>query len=126
MPVVKRSVEPIFVSHGEIPRDAKNGLEAVAVNTLSGVIYQLSSLAYHAENIFGELFKEATGIFERTCNAQKRIDQLAIKVTKLDSAEEESKLDIKLCKICYGPLLKIKTTSLFLFFCSDFKNRFSC
>ena len=90
MPVIKRSVEPIYVSRGQIPRDAKNELEAVAVNTLSGVIYQLSSLAYHAENIFAELFKEATGIFERTCNAQKRIEQLSVKVMKLDSAEEES------------------------------------
>eukprot|EP00794_Sanderia_malayensis_P000355 gene355-988_t len=92
MPVIKRAVEPVYVSRGEIPKNAKNGLEAVAVNTLSGVIYQLSSLAYHAENIFGELFNEAYGIFERTCNAQKRIEQLSTKVTKLDSAVEESKL----------------------------------
>lgn len=91
MPVIKRAVEPVFVSKGEIPKDAKNGLEAVAVNTLSGVIYQLSSLAYHAENIFGELFKEATGIFERTCNAQKRIEQLSTKVTELDPTVEVSK-----------------------------------
>ena len=91
MPVIKRSVEPIYVCRGEIPKDARNELEAVAVNTLSGVIFQLSSLAYHAENIFGELFKEATSIFDRTCNAQKRIDQLSDKVTKLDSTIDESK-----------------------------------
>eukprot|EP00112_Aurelia_sp_Birch-Aquarium-sp1_P021558 Seg584.1 transcript_id=Seg584.1/GoldUCD/mRNA.D3Y31 product="Wiskott-Aldrich syndrome protein family member 2" protein_id=Seg584.1/GoldUCD/D3Y31 len=92
MPVIKRSVEPIYVCRGEIPKDARNELEAVAVNTLSGVIFQLSSLAYHAENIFGELFKEATSIFDRTCNAQKRIDQLSDKVTKLDSTIEEISL----------------------------------
>ena len=91
MPVIKRSVEPVYVSRGEIPSDSQNELEAVAVNTLSGVILQLSSLAYHGENIFAELFKEATGIFDRTCNAQRRIEQLSFKVTKLDSAEEESK-----------------------------------
>lgn len=117
MPVIKRSVEPIYVSRGQIPRDAKNELEAVAVNTLSGVIYQLSSLAYHAENIFAELFKEATGIFERTCNAQKRIEQLSVKVMKLDSAEEESMYASKHLSI-YIPFLY--TNRLYGFFAQTY------
>ena len=89
MPVVKRLVVPIQPSRAPIPKGVKNELEAVSVNTLSGVILQLSSLAKHAESIFAELFNEANGIHQRTCSAQQRLDQLAVKVTKLDSAGEE-------------------------------------
>lgn len=41
---------------------------------------QLSSLSRHAEDLFGELAKEAGNISERTNSLQARIDRLAIKV----------------------------------------------
>ena len=91
MPVVKRSVEPVYVCRGDIPKGVKNELEAVTINTLSGVICQLSSLAKHAEDIFGELFLEASDIYKRACSAQERIERLNVKITQLDSAGEESK-----------------------------------
>ena len=94
MPVVKRLVQPIHASRGEIPKGSQNELEAFAVNSLSSVILQLSSLAKHAESIFAELFNEATGIHQRTVSAQQRLEHLAVKVTKLDSAGEESKEEI--------------------------------
>lgn len=50
---------------------------------------QLSSLSKHAEDMFGELTREATGLAERTNVLQARIDRLAIKVTQLDSGVEE-------------------------------------
>lgn len=92
MPVVKRLVEPIHCSRTPIPKGVKNDLEAVSVNTLSGIILQLSSLARHAEGIFAELFIEANSIHQRTVSVQQRIEQLSIKVTKLDSAGEEISL----------------------------------
>lgn len=91
MPVVKRLVEPIHCSRTPIPKGVKHDLEAVCVNTLSAVILQLSSVAKHAEGIFAEIFTEANVIHMRTCSVQQRLDQLAVKVTKLDSAGEESK-----------------------------------
>ena len=94
MPVVKRLVQPIHCSRTEIPKGVKDELEAFAVNSLSNVIMQLSSLAKHSESIFAELFTEANSIYERTISAQQRLDQLTVKVTKLDSAVEESKLKI--------------------------------
>lgn len=50
---------------------------------------QLSSLSKHAEDMFGELTREATNLAERTNVLQARIDRLAIKVTQLDSGVEE-------------------------------------
>lgn len=92
MPVVKRLVEPVHVSRVAIPKGVRHELEAVSVNTLSGIIDQLSSLAKHSESIFAELFIEATDIYDRTCNAQERITALAHKCTQLDSAGEEISL----------------------------------
>lgn len=92
MPVVKRLVQPIHANRGEIPKGSQNELEAFSVNSLSSVILQLSSLAKHAESIFAELFNEATGIHQRTVSAQQRLEHLAVKVTKLDSAGEEISL----------------------------------
>ena len=112
MPVVKRLVEPVYVSRGPIPKGVKNELEAVAVNTLSGIILQLSSLAKHSESIFTELFDEASGIYQRTCSAQERIGALAKKVTKLDSAGEESKyMSIRPLKWSYCKLMIINMSS---------------
>lgn len=89
---MKRLVEPIHCSRAPIPKGVKNDLEAVCVNTLGGVISQLSSVAKHAEGIFAEIFNEAHSIHMRTANVQQRLDELAVKVTKLDSAGEEISL----------------------------------
>lgn len=43
----------------------------------------------HAEDIFGELFKEANTFYLRANSLQDRIDRLAVKVTQLDSTVEE-------------------------------------
>lgn len=94
MPVVKRLVQPVNCNRTEIPKGVKDELEAYAVNSLSNVILQLSSLAKHSESIFSELFTEASNIYQRTVSAQQRLDQLAVKVTKLDSVGEESKLSM--------------------------------
>ena len=99
MPVIKRLIEPIHCSRAPIPKGVKNDLEAVCVNTLSSVILQLSSVAKHAEGIFAEIFNEANNLHLRTCNVQQRLDLLAIQVTKLDSAGEESKYHYSFSKL---------------------------
>lgn len=43
----------------------------------------------HAEDIFGELFNEANSFYLRMSSLQERVDQLAVKVTQLDSTVEE-------------------------------------
>ena len=54
-----------------------------------GVILQLSSLSSHAEDLFGELFTEATAFYSRATKLQDRIDKLSDKVQSLDSTVEE-------------------------------------
>ncbi|XP_065673802.1 actin-binding protein WASF3 [Hydra vulgaris] len=99
MPIIKRLVEPVYCSRAPIPKGVKNELETVAVNTLSDVIMQLSSLAKHAESIFAEIFHDANSIYERTCNVQHRLIELRKKATQLDSAGEEISLqDINMQK----------------------------
>jgi len=48
----------------------------------------------HAEDIFGELFKEANTYYLRANSLQDRIDRLAVKVTQLDSTVEEGGSDV--------------------------------
>lgn len=62
---------------------------------------QLSSLSRHAEEMFGNLFKEAEAVASRSSNIQARIDRLAIRVTQLDSTVEEGKLVIFLIYYIY-------------------------
>ena len=61
----------------------------VTNGTLANIIRQLSSLSRHAEEMFGNLFKEAEAVASRSSNIQARIDRLAIRVTQLDSTVEE-------------------------------------
>mgnify|MGYP001794591760 CR=1 FL=1 len=91
MPLEKRRIEPCELSRKKLENGLQNELEAVAVNTLCGIMCQLSSLSKHAEDVFGELFNEANGIYERTNSLHERVQSLALKVTQLDSTVEESK-----------------------------------
>ncbi|KAG6464668.1 hypothetical protein O3G_MSEX014660, partial [Manduca sexta] len=101
MPLPKRCVEPVHVSRGTVPErlSVPSELEAVTNGTLANTVRQLSSLSKHAEDMFGELTREATNLAERTNVLQARIDRLAIKVTQLDSGVEEVSLqDIQMRK----------------------------
>ncbi|CAH0694495.1 unnamed protein product [Spodoptera exigua] len=101
MPLPKRCVEPVHVSRGTVPErlQVPSELEAVTNGTLANTVRQLSSLSKHAEDMFGELTREATNLAERTNVLQARIDRLAIKVTQLDSGVEEVSLqDIQMRK----------------------------
>ena len=54
----------------------------------------------HAEDIFGELFNEANSFYIRMNHLQDRVDQLAVKVTQLDSTVEEG-VCVCLCVCLY-------------------------
>lgn len=99
MPLIKRPVHPIELSRGQLAGGLKNELEAVSVNTLCGIMRQLSSISKHAEDLFGELCAETNSIFQRTNSLQERIQNLSQKVTQLDSNVEELSLqDINMRK----------------------------
>ena len=103
-------------------------LAGVTNGTLANIIRQLSSLSRHAEEMFGNLFKEAEAVASRSSNIQARIDRLAIRVTQLDSTVEEgiytvhstdlSKLIYTfhfLCEIRFGHFQEVKTAILVIF-----------
>ncbi|KAG8227323.1 hypothetical protein J437_LFUL006764 [Ladona fulva] len=94
MPLPKRVVEPVHIGRGTIPEDypLPSELEAVTNGTLANTVRQLSSLSRHAEDLFGELAREATNIAARADTLQARLDRLAFKVTQLDSNVEEVSL----------------------------------
>ncbi|KAB5533230.1 hypothetical protein PHYPO_G00129430 [Pangasianodon hypophthalmus] len=99
MPLLKRNIEPRHLCRGALPEGIGSELECVMNNTLSAIIRQLSSLSKHAEDIFGELFREANAFYLRANSLQDRIDRLAVKVTQLDSTVEEVSLqDINMRK----------------------------
>lgn len=82
MPLPKRVVEPVHVARGTIPEDfpLPSELETLTNGTLANTVRQLSSLSKHAEDLFGELAREASQINDRTNSLQARIDRLAVKV----------------------------------------------
>lgn len=89
------------MSRGTVPEKLSlpSELEAVTNGTLANTVRQLSSLSKHAEDMFGELTREATNLAERTNLLQARIDRLSVKVTQLDSGVEEVSLqDIQMRK----------------------------
>ena len=97
----KRVISPVHVSRDTLAEQLhlQDDLEGVTNGTLSNIIRQLSSLSRHAEDVFGELYKEAEGLHARSSNLQARVDRLAVKVTQLDSTVEEVSLqDIHLRK----------------------------
>lgn len=94
MPLPKRGIEPVHVTRGTLPEDfpLPSELEAVTNGTLANTVRQLSSLSKHAEDLFGELARDAQQLYDRSNSLQARIDRLAIKVTQLDSNVEEVSL----------------------------------
>ncbi|KAI5711470.1 hypothetical protein M8J76_008887 [Diaphorina citri] len=103
MPLPKRVIEPVHVSRGTIPEELSaslpSELEAATNGTLANTVRQLSSLSRHAEDMFGELTREAHNMAMRANSLQVRLDRLAVKVTQLDSTIEEVSLqDIHLKK----------------------------
>ncbi|XP_056634207.1 actin-binding protein WASF3 [Diorhabda sublineata] len=94
MPLPKRVIEPVYVTRGTLPEDypLPCELEAVTNGTLANTVRQLSSLSRHAEDMFGELARDAQQLYDRSNSLQARIDRLAIKVTQLDSTVEEVSL----------------------------------
>lgn len=89
MPLVKRAVEPVFISRATLDSRIKNELEGVVVNTLAGLIKQLSSVSKHAENLFGDLVNEANGIYLRTVALSGRVQGLQDRMQKLDAGGRE-------------------------------------
>ncbi|XP_065838152.1 actin-binding protein WASF1-like [Oscarella lobularis] len=91
MPLVKRKVNPVAVSRR--PLDARirhNELEAVAANSLAGVIRQLADLSRLCEDLFSELLWEAESINVRTNNLALRIGELRCHLGELDFDGEEA------------------------------------
>jgi len=89
MPLPERLIVPVSVCRGTLQLPVPDELEGVTNGSLANIIRQLSTLSRHAEEMFGNLFKEAEGLAVRGSNLQARIDKLAVKVTQLDSNVEE-------------------------------------
>ncbi|KAM4796975.1 actin-binding protein WASF2 isoform 1-T2 [Rhinophrynus dorsalis] len=91
MPLVARSIEPRFLCRQKLPA-VRSELECVTNLTLSNIIRQLGSLSRYAEDIFGELFTEASMFAQRVGDLGERVEKLQVKVTQLDPKEEEVSL----------------------------------
>lgn len=90
MPLIKREIQPVYVSRVKLEKGLVNEFESVSVSTLSGIIRQISNLAKYSEDVFDEIIHEAVNLHKRATSLQGRISGLAQKVTQLDSSVEES------------------------------------
>ncbi|XP_068125356.1 actin-binding protein WASF2 [Hyperolius riggenbachi] len=91
MPLVARCIEPRYLCREKLP-NVRSELECMTNITLSNVIRQLGSLSRYAEDIFGELFTEASLFAHRVGTLGERVERLQVKVTQLDPKEEEVSL----------------------------------
>ncbi|KAM3935860.1 actin-binding protein WASF2 [Leptodactylus fuscus] len=91
MPLVARCIEPRHVCRQKLP-NVRSELECMTNLSLSNVIRQLGSLSRYAEDIFGELFNEASLFAQRVGMLGERVEKLQVKVTQLDPKEEEVSL----------------------------------
>lgn len=89
MPITTRKVQPVEISRGPLPEGCPNDLQAVSVNSLSGVIEQLGNLAKHADQIFNGIIEDATDCFRRAQNVSQRISVLQEHITALDYRSED-------------------------------------
>lgn len=71
-----------------------NELEAVTNGTLANTVRQLSSLSKQAEDMFGELVREAHSLTVRVNSLQIRLDRLSVNTKQLDSTGEEGNLHL--------------------------------
>lgn len=92
MPLVMRNIEPRHLCRQNIPTAVKSELECVTNITLANIIRQLGSLSRFAEDVFGELFVQASLFADRVNTLGERVDKLQVKVTQLDPKEEEVSL----------------------------------
>ncbi|XP_067862790.1 wiskott-Aldrich syndrome protein family member 2 [Heptranchias perlo] len=92
MPLVTRNIEPRYLCRQPLPNNVQSELECVTNITLANVIRQLGSLSKYAEDIFGELFREAGSFAVRVNSLGERIDRLQVKVTQLDPKVEDVSL----------------------------------
>ncbi|XP_063041404.1 wiskott-Aldrich syndrome protein family member 2 [Engraulis encrasicolus] len=92
MPLVTRNIEPRHLCRQTLPNSVKSELECVTNITLANIIRQLGSLSKYAEDVFGELFVQASTFAERVSTLGERVDRLQVKVTQLDPKEEEVSL----------------------------------
>nr|AAH45859.1 Zgc:56010 [Danio rerio]AAI64832.1 Zgc:56010 protein [Danio rerio] len=92
MPLVTRNIEPRHLCRQTLPNTIKSELECVTNITLANIIRQLGSLSKYAEDVFGELFVQASKFADRVTTLGERVDKLQVKVTQLDPKEEEVSL----------------------------------
>ncbi|XP_005991093.1 wiskott-Aldrich syndrome protein family member 2 [Latimeria chalumnae] len=92
MPLVTRNIEPRYLCRQSLPNAIKSELECVTNITLANIIRQLGSLSKYAEDIFKELFNQASNSAIRINSLGERVDRLQVKVTQLDPKEEEVSL----------------------------------
>lgn len=66
---------------------------------------QLSSLSKHAEDMFRELFVEATSIFERTTHLGEKVDRLKESVQQYDPNQVVGKYHFCVPGLCHSGVL---------------------
>ena len=116
---MKRLVEPVYIARRTLDKQVRNKLEGVTVNSLAGVIKQLSSISKHAEDLFGDLVNEATSIFQRSAQLSQRVQTLYEKMSQLDSAVKEDGVCLCACacvwKRVYGVYVSLYVLSVVCF-----------
>ena len=85
MPLYARCVSPINLSNAPLSDAVDDEREAIANNTLSGVLRQLASLVLHAEDVFHDLHKDFETIYRRAGTLQTRVKQVQEKANRLNA-----------------------------------------
>ena len=92
MPLIKRLIEPVEISRSIVAPHITNELECVSNSTFAHIVRQLGSLSAHADDLFAELQREATGVLCRVAQLNERVDRVKGRIVKLNPIVEEGLL----------------------------------
>ena len=98
MPLAVRYVQPQKVCNVPLvdPASGANSLQALNLQSVSGVIRQLSSLARHAESIMGDIADILASYYVRTVTLEERSKRLMAEILPALDPDREGE-NILLC-----------------------------
>ena len=102
MPLFQRKLEPVYLGRQDLSTSVStNTLDATFINTLGGVLRQLSSLSKFAEDLFAHITDDVGKVRARADKINGKMAKIKGIMVKLNAAEEKGTLWITLHELAF-------------------------
>jgi WAS family protein 1 len=94
MPLFQRKLEPVYLGRQDLSTSVStNTLDATFINTLGGVLRQLSSLSKFAEDLFAHIIDDVGKVRARADKINGKMAKIKGIMVKLNAAEEKVSIE---------------------------------